>query len=91
MNIRNQNPVFFYITFILMTGVAIHITSADNTSNIHVWQMQEITLTAEKSYANCYTDVTCWVDLKGPRFSKRIYCFWDGGSTFKARIVAITA
>jgi len=55
---------------------------------VHVWQMQEIVLEAEEEYENYYTDITCWIDLEGPDFSKRIYGFWDGGDTFKVRIVA---
>jgi hypothetical protein len=60
----------------------------DNESALHTWEMHEITLTAENSYSNPYTDVTCWVDLEGPDFSKRIYGFWDGGNTFKVRVIA---
>ncbi len=55
---------------------------------LHVWEKTEITLTAADSYANPYTDVTVWVDLKGPGFSKRCYGFWDGGKTFKVRVTA---
>lgn len=29
-----------------------------------------------------------WVDLTGPGFNKRVYGFWDGGETFRVRIVA---
>ncbi|HPR74348.1 MAG TPA: DUF5060 domain-containing protein [Bacteroidales bacterium] len=56
--------------------------------SIHVWEMYEITLRAEKEYNNYYADVTCWVDLTGPGFSKRIYGFWDGDDIFRFRIVA---
>jgi len=62
--------------------------SEDKTGKTHVWETQEITLNADGAYNNYYTDVTCWVDLKGPDFSKRIYGFWDGGNTFRFRIVA---
>jgi len=55
---------------------------------IHPWEMQEIVLTAENVYHNPYADVTCWVGLEGPEFSKRIYGFWDGGNVFRVRIVA---
>lgn len=55
---------------------------------VHVWEKQEITLTGEKEFGNPYTDVTVWVDLKGPSFEKRVYGFWDGGKTFKVRVVA---
>ena len=50
--------------------------------------MQEIVLKAEKQYENYYTDATCWVELKGPDFSKRVYGFWDGGNIFIVRVVA---
>lgn len=55
---------------------------------LHIWEMYEITLLAEKEYSNYYTDVTCWVELEGPGFSKRVYGFWDGGNIFKVRVVA---
>lgn len=58
------------------------------SNNPHVWEMQEITLKAEMTYENYYKDVTVWVDLKGPEFSKRIYGFWDGDNIFNVRIVA---
>ncbi len=57
-------------------------------NSVHVWEKQEITLTAKNKYKNPYTDVTVWVDLIGPGFSKRVYGFWDGGSTFHLRLVA---
>ncbi|MBN2636968.1 MAG: DUF4038 domain-containing protein [Prolixibacteraceae bacterium] len=59
-----------------------------NNADIHPWEMTEIVLNAENAYDNYYTDVTCWVDLEGPNFSKRIYGFWDGGNTFRVRILA---
>ncbi len=55
---------------------------------IHVWEKQEITLTARNSYRNPYTEVEVWVDLKGPGFEKRVYGFWDGGSVFRVRLLA---
>ncbi len=54
----------------------------------HVWELQELEFQAVKKYANPYTEVTCWIDLKGPGFSKRIYGFWDGGQTIRVRFVA---
>jgi hypothetical protein len=33
---------------------------------IHVWEKVDVTLTARNTYKNPYTDVTVWVDLKGP-------------------------
>ncbi len=58
------------------------------SGEVHVWQVQEITLAAARQYANPYVDVECWVELQGPDFKRRVYGFWDGGRTFKVRIVA---
>jgi hypothetical protein len=55
----------------------------------HVFEINEILLTAEDQYENPYADVECWVDLQGPDFNKRIYGFWDGGQLFKVRVTAI--
>jgi hypothetical protein len=57
---------------------------------VHVWEMQQLTFKAANSYKNPYTDVKMWVELSGPSFSKRIYGFWDGGDTFKVRVVAMS-
>jgi hypothetical protein len=58
------------------------------SGEVHVWEMQEITLAAARDYANPYADVTCGVELSGPDFQARVYGFWDGGHTFKVRVVA---
>lgn len=68
----------------------IHRTMPVSAST-HVWEKVEITLTSERSYANPYTEVEVWVDLKGPGFAKRCYGFWDGGNTFRVRVMAIAA
>jgi len=57
---------------------------------VHVWEKVEITLSASNAYANPYTDVQVWVDLNGPGFARRCYGFWDGGNTFRVRVLAIT-
>ena len=54
----------------------------------HVWEMQEITLATAHEYPNPYAEVECWVELAGPGFAGRVYGFWDGGRTFKVRLVA---
>lgn len=54
----------------------------------HVWETQEITLTAAGEYGNPYAEVTAWVDLEGPGFSRRVYAFWDGEDVFRVRLVA---
>jgi hypothetical protein len=60
----------------------------DPPPTARTWEVQEITFSATRTYANPYTDVVVWVQLEGPGFSKRVYGFWDGGSTFKVRVVA---
>src|SRR6188474_927542 len=57
-------------------------------ADAHVWERQELAFTAGKNYSNPYTDVDVWVDLSGPGFQKRVYGFWDGGSTFRVRLAA---
>jgi len=61
---------------------------ADIPATIHIWEMQEIILKTDQVYKNYYTDVTCWADLQGPGFSKRVYGFWDGANIYKIRVVA---
>ena len=57
-------------------------------SATRVWDKQELIFTAALDYPNPYTDVVVWVDLSGPGFQKRVYGFWDGGRTFKVRLLA---
>jgi hypothetical protein len=56
--------------------------------SIHVWEKVELRLTAARDYDNPYAEVTVWVDLEGPGFSKRVYGFWDGGRDFIVRVLA---
>ena len=56
---------------------------------VHVFEKVELTFTATGKFSNPYTDVEVWVDLKGPHFNKRCYGFWDGGGTFRVRILAL--
>ncbi len=88
MNKTNRIEVLITIICVsLITGISCNRDTGARTS-IHTWEMYEITLTAENEYDNPYTEVTCWVDLEGPDFSRRIYGFWDGDNIFRVRIVA---
>jgi hypothetical protein len=58
------------------------------SGEVHVWEVQEITFAAAGNYANPYVEVECWVELEGPGFKRRVYGYWDGGRTFKVRLVA---
>ena len=55
---------------------------------VGMWTKHEIALKASRSYANPYTDVEVWVRLRGPGFDRRVRGFWDGGMTFRVRVVA---
>jgi hypothetical protein len=55
---------------------------------VHVWEKVEIVLRAQNTYENPYADVKLWIYLKGPGFAKRCYGFWDGGKTFRMRVLA---
>lgn len=76
------------VFFIVLSMAAFNSVFAQGNSVIHIWELKEIKLKTEKVYTNYYEDVTCWVDLKGPEFSKRIYGFWDGENNFIVRVVA---
>jgi hypothetical protein len=88
MNRINYNTLLVSI-FCIFSIAGISCTrNTTNGEKHHPWEMVEITLLAGKEYSNPYTDVTCWVELEGPGFSKRVYGFWDGGNVFKVRVVA---
>src|SRR4051794_29630160 len=71
--------------------LAASICRAAVPESVHTWQMHELTFKAANKFANPYTDATVWVDLTGPGFDKRVYGFWDGGNTFKVRVLATSA
>ncbi len=56
--------------------------------NVHVWEKIEIELIAKNSYENAYCEVETWVVLEGPGFKRKVFGFWDGGQSFKVRLVA---
>ncbi len=63
-------------------------TAMAAADEVPVWEKVELTFPAGNQYANPYTNVEVWVDLKGPGFDKRCYGFWDGSNVFKVRILA---
>ena len=76
---RTLQLLFFFIT-VNTIAVAQDI--------VHVWDMHELSFACKNKYKNPYIEVSMWVDLEGPGFSERIYGFWDGGQTFRVRVVA---
>jgi hypothetical protein len=85
---KKNSKLFFFICCMLTVFIAPGLLYAVNSSDIHVWEMKEITLKAEKHYDNYYKEVECWLDIEGPNFSKRVYAFWDGDNIFRVRMVA---
>jgi len=82
-----MNLKLFLYTGLFFSGFRLN-AQPPRSIHIHVWEMKEITLKAEKPHKNYYKEVTCWVELKGPDFSKRIYGFWNGENIFNVRAVA---
>ncbi|TWU41078.1 DUF5060 domain-containing protein [Novipirellula artificiosorum] len=59
------------------------------SAQTHVFEVVEKTFTAENTYHNPYIDVDLWVNLNGPNGKKHLVpAFWDGGQTFRVRLVA---
>ncbi len=75
---------------VLLLAIATFTGGCSKSKPFHIWEMREITFTAEKRYENPYTDVDFWVQLKGPGFDGKVWGFWDGENVFKVRVVAMT-
>ncbi len=78
----------FVIILVFFAAASCTMLPSANVKTYHVWEKVEIVLVAKSKYENPYTQVTVWVDLKGPGFTKRCYGFWDGGDTFRVRVMA---
>ena len=74
---------------VLMLLCVVLLTCSD-IENLQVYEIKEIILYAQNAYDNPYTDVMCGVQLTGPGFSKKVYGFWDGDSTFRVRVAAVS-
>jgi hypothetical protein len=83
-----MHPKLLRILIVFTCVFACLCRAAEPQKAIHVFERVELTLTAANPYANAYTDVEVWVDLRGPGFNRRCYGFWDGGQTFKVRITS---
>lgn len=78
--------------YLVLCSLFVFLFQSDLSAiQAYVWQPLEITFKADNVYENPYVDVTMWVELKGPDFEKRVYGFWDGGQTFKVRLLATCA
>lgn len=85
-----MTTLVFIAAIVLIGALACCSTAAQTaqTTAGRVWQPVQITLHAKGKYRNPFTQVLVWVDLKGPGFAKRCYGFWDGGDTFRVRVMA---
>lgn len=73
----------------LLLGVPANAAPANNPmAETHVYEVLEETFLADRTYPNPYLDVDLWVTLVGPETTYRIPAFWDGGNTYRARLVA---
>ena len=75
----------------LVLFVAVLVTAALNSNlfaAIHVYEVVEKTFSTDKAHVNPYIDVDLWVSLTGSGGSYKIPAFWDGGHTFRVRLVA---
>src|SRR3954453_24049562 len=77
----------FRFAFAALLLLAVSICRAASPP-VRIWEMHELTFQAASKFGNPYTDATMWIDLSGPGFNKRVYGFWDGGKTFKVRVLA---
>ena len=82
-----KTSIAFLITGVLLAKV-ISTFSQSPPKPVHVWEMKELTFISQNKYTNSYKEVTTWVELNGPGFSKRIYGFWDDSTIFRVRVVA---
>ena len=78
----------FLLSSWLLLGLGSYVVSVAAPPVAKVWQLHEITLTAENRYENPYTEVDVWVDLRGPGFVERVWYDWPGSFTRSVRYLA---
>ena len=93
MSREQERTVAFGLCVLLAAGAhapgAGRETAMKRAEAVHVWERIEVTLTARRAHEDPYRDVEVWAEWTGPSGdSKRCYGFWDGGKTFRIRLVA---
>ncbi|MBN1598072.1 MAG: DUF5060 domain-containing protein [Bacteroidales bacterium] len=73
-------------TVLLILVWSVSFTSAEDT--VKIWEKIELEFISDAEYDNPYTDIEIWIQLTGPNFNKKVWGFWDGGRSFKVRLVA---
>ena len=75
-----------YIPAILIVTVLLGCNNRTSPIDVEQWSTHEITLNAESSFKNAYTDVEVWLQFINDRGDSLVRpAFWDGGSVWKVR------
>ncbi len=72
----------------ITTALITAILMGELLAATHVYEVVEESFTAHTTYDNPYLDVDLWINLSGPGGNYKIPAFWDGGNTFRVRLVA---
>lgn len=83
-----MSRICYALVILVFLSYAFIGCKSKNPEAVHICEVKEILLKAEKKYDNPYKEVACWVELTGPDFKKKIYGFWDGDNNFVFRMVA---
>jgi len=76
------------VYIIILTIFMLSACGNKETVVLHVFEIYEVVLESTGSYDNPYKEVECWIELRGPELTKKIYGFWNGDSEFVFRLVA---
>jgi hypothetical protein len=68
--------------------ICLYLAAAVYAAPVRTWETVEITLHATEAVTDPYAGEQVWVDLEGSGFSQRCHGFWDGGNTFRVRVMA---
>ncbi|MGB6153352.1 MAG: malectin domain-containing carbohydrate-binding protein [Pricia sp.] len=75
---------------LMLVSLLSTIASAQQ-NQYDVMEVVEVAFNSQNQYDNAYMDVDVWVELKKSGSSTEVYrvpVFWDGGTTFRVRLVA---
>ena len=76
-------------SWIMVAMAAVLVSCSPDQVQVHVYEVVEESFTAANTYDNPYMDVDLRIELKGPEGQVvRIPAFWDGGQSFKVRMIA---
>ena len=73
------------------SDAALFSGAAEQTLTAETWRVVELSFECEKTYADPFADVTLDLQLSGNGRLYTVPCFWDGGSTWRARFVCPAA